>query len=319
MDRLLYFSFILYIWSCQSTTSSNENIDPPSSIRQEQASETPPSLAQSRSLTTPKCPLKGIILSSNKIWVSTEKAIVCIAADTTTYNKELGDSHRIVAIYDSNNCSPRAEWTLPINNSPDFPYYIADTCSYDDKHLVIIKGVNTLHLLDVQQNQLSSPITPIYQSNRPTEDAQSGMIIQIEVWGKFIVGYAQDMGTFVFQITTGTSLRPILPYAAYKLRSAAYNSVFLLPLGDHRVQAILPKYDWEEEQLSINPIFDKPLSIQNRNTKNALTDRFVVFQSTDPNKVIGLDLQSGARKTIPVALQNKTTKELIAWMTQQAK
>jgi len=301
MNRLIYLSLFLYIWSCQSANSPNEAAIPPNSFSDEQLVESPP-LSKSRSLTAPKCPLQGKILSTNRISVSTEKAIVCIASDSTTHNQAYGDSHRKVAIYDSHSCKPRIEWTLPINKSPDFPYFLADTCSFKQKNLVIIKGFNSVHCLDIQQQRLSKPVQPIYKNKRISQDAQSGMIIHVEAWNQYLVGYAQDMGTFVLAITDSSSLSPILPYVEYRSSESSFSSVFLIPMENNKTQVLLPKYDWDKEQFSISPIYDQPVILQ----KNQIS-------------VIGLDIMAGEKKKIPKELQHKNVKEIVAWMKEASK
>lgn len=316
MNRLIYLSLFLYIWSCQSASSPNEATISPNSFSDEQLVDTSPPLSKSRSLTAPKCPLQGKILSTNRISVSAEKAIVCIASDATTHNQAYGDSHRKVAIYDSHSCKPRFEWTLPINKSPDFPYYLADTCSFKQKNLVIIKGFNTVHCLDIQQQRLSKPVQPIYKSNRISQDAQSGMIIHVEAWNQYLVGYAQDMGTFVLAITDSSSLSPILPYAEYSSSESSFSSVFLLPMEDNKTQVLLPQYDWNKEQFSISPIYDKPVVLQKNQIKSSAKNRFLILKSSAPDSVIGLDLITGKKKEVPKAVQPKNVKEIVAWLKE---
>ena len=126
------------------------------------------------------------------------------------------------------------------------------------------------------------------------------------------------MGTFVFQITDSVVLQPVLPYAEYRYSESQFNSVYLLKLTNNKTQVILPKYDWEEEQLLVNPIYERPVSIQKNIIKSALNNRFLLLRSYEPHAVIGVDLKTRKKEMIPADLQHKGVKEMVAWMKAQA-
>lgn len=315
----MYRSFIILLllgcWSCQTDSPSVIRPKSSDSTTNESNNKIPP--AQSRQISTkPTCILKGNILSHNQVWIAPQNVIVCIAADSSTYDDQFGESHRKLSIYNASNCTLSFEWTLPVNTSPDFPYYLADLNYNKNSHLIAIKGHRTIHCLDSKKNQILPPVTPTFTSTRVAQDAQSGAIIRLELWEDYIVGFAQDFGSFVFLINEN-SLTPLAPYAEYRLSESQYNSLFLISSKDNKVQAIAPNYDWEEEVFSINPIFSEPLILQKNIIKSALNNRYIVLKSDLPKNSVAIDLKDRKVVELPTSIQGMTTKEIITWMRKQ--
>ena len=120
---------ILLLVSCISIVSCQQSTTPPPTLN----IPTPAAAKVERSLTAkkaiktkPTCPIQGKTLKNNSLWLPEQSALVTISSDSSTFDEKFGDSHRILSIYDTNNCQPTLQLTLPINRSPDFPYYLAD-------------------------------------------------------------------------------------------------------------------------------------------------------------------------------------------------
>jgi len=314
MKQFFYLLLLLFLLACQTDNKSIPIPAPSESIDSIASLQPTTSKTRSRSLTAPSCTLKGNILPHNKLWLPNEQLIVCIAADSTTLDKKFGESHRKLVIYDTQTCEPSHEWTLPINRSPDFPYYLANLNYNNKSPIIAIQGANSIHCLHLNTKKLHPPVIPVYKTKRLAQDAQSGNILQLKLWEEFLIGYAQDMGTFVFKISKKGPLAPLLPYAEYRIGESTYQGVYLLPSPNNKIQAILPRYDWEEEDLSINTTFPKPVTIQTNIIKSPLNNQYIVLKTTEPNGAIGLDLKTGKKVVLPKDLHNKGVQGIIGWM-----
>ena len=312
MNKFFLAFLLLFTGACQLETPPTQDTLSPTITNNTSASIA--SKSPARTLTSPNCILPGKILEPNKIWFSQQQRLISISADSTTYDTKFGDSHRKLTIYNSSNCQPIFNWTLPINTSPDYPYYLADLTYNKNSHLVAIKGHRTIHCLDLNTNKILPPVRPSFTSNRVTQDAQSGTLIRLEVWEEYLIGYAQDMGAFVFKIEKNTALKPIMPYAEYQVFDTYFNSLFLIHSNGHKTQAILPQYDWDQEQFSIHPIFTEPIDLEKNIVKSALNNRFIVLRSKQKDQVVAIDLKTAKEVPLSKEQQHMKTQEIVAWM-----
>jgi len=318
MNKFFFAIVLLLVGACQLETSPpKETI--PTVTTNKTISPTAVPRTLNHTLTTPTCTLSGKILKHNKVWLSQQKRLVSISADSTTYHPKFGDSHRKLTIYNSANCNQLFDWTLPINTSPDFPYYLADLTYNKNSHLVAIKGHRTIHCLDLNTNKILPSVRPSFTSNRVAQDAQSGALIRLELWEDFLIGYAQDMGAFVFKIEKNSSLQPVLPYAEHQVFETHFNSLFLIRSKGNKTQAILPQYDWDTEQFSIHPVFTEPVNLDKNIVKSALNNRFIILRTQQQDQVVAIDMK--AAKEIPLSkeLQTKKTSEIVDWMKKNMK
>ena len=81
---------------------------------------------QTEPATRPVCTFGGKVLDGNKIWLETAEAWVAIVADSATYDNDYGDSHRALKVLQGEDCKLAFSENLPVNFSPDYPYYLAD-------------------------------------------------------------------------------------------------------------------------------------------------------------------------------------------------
>lgn len=264
-----------------------------------------------------KCVISGEVLEENELWLKDHAKLVCIRADSSTYDKTYGMSHRILEVFDTYECKTEIKLTLPVNQTPDFPYYLADINYNNQSKIVAIKAAKTVYCLDLETQKMQPVLVPKFKTTRPEADASSGQIIRLELWEDFLVGYAQDKGTFVFDLKNPGQSKVVLPFAEYKLGENRFNSLFLLASANDKYQAILPVYDWEEEVFSINPIYKEPIAISTNIQKSALNNEFIVLREDNGKKALAIDLKNKKNIALPSALVNKSTKEILTWVKKQ--
>ncbi len=320
MRYFLYLIGLLFFISCSETAtkSTPTPTELPPKAESTSATNSRALPRNANQITLPikqqqKCKISGEILADNELWLKDQARLVCIRADSTTYDPAFGMSHRILEVYNTYNCSVDLKLTLPVNLSPDFPYFLADINYNNDSKIVAVKAAKTIYCLDLETKRMLPMLTPTFKSPRESVDASSGNIVRLELWEDFLIGYAQDRGTFVFDLSPKSGPKPVLPFAEYKLGDTRFNSLFLLASENKNSQAILPNYDWEEEVFSINPIFKTPIPISTDVQKSALDNQFLVLRQKDGKNALLVDMKVGENKTLPTELLDKTTKEILAW------
>ncbi len=259
------------------------------------------------------CEIAGSILEGNQMWVREKEILVCILADSTTHDADLGESHRILEVYNTESCERVSREVLPVNVSPDFPYYIAEINYNKTSRLLGIKGFDKIYTYDLDSHKLMPPLQPTFANERFAEDAQSGMIRRLEVWEDCLVGYAQDEGVFVFDLEDIENPKTILPFSEYK-KDEAYYSLFLLLSGD-KYQAIMPSYNFDSDQFTINPLFTNPVALSTNVPQSALNNRFLVLRESNQDRsALAFDLQARERIELPADIANQNTQAILNWL-----
>jgi hypothetical protein len=262
------------------------------------------------------CTVSGSVLEKNQFWAREQEVLVAIVADSTTYSKDLdAEGHRILAVYDTKDCSPILRQTLPVDESADFPYYISDITYNNVTNLVGIRGASSFYLYDVANRKLLPKLKPAFATTRPGIDGQSGMIQRLEIWENYLVGYTQDYGAFVFDMRNPQSPKPVMPFGEYKIQDGNYGSLFLLPAGSANAeQGIIPSYDRETGDFKVNPIFAQPIDVNTAQVnKSALNNRYLVMRDAG-NQPVVVDLRNREQVKLPADMQSKPTQEILAWL-----
>jgi hypothetical protein len=270
----------------------------------------------------PDCQIPGTILDGNQFWAKTENLLVTISADKETLDPDLGDSHRILTIYDGNNCQQVFKEVLPVNLSADFPYYLSDITYNNLSKVVAIRGFDKLFILDMASRKLSKPMTPKFLNNRFTEDAQSGMIQRLEVWERYMIGIATGMGAFVFDLSNPQQPSPVLPIAEYELeKGVRYNSLFALKSSDadDGYQLMMPDFDYENETFQINPLLPKPANVDININRQFRNNRQLVLKEMTGNekRPIAIDMSKMKKYDLPAEVAAMKDTEIIEWMKKQ--
>jgi len=241
------------------------------------------------SVKEPNCTPKGKMLTDNKHWISSVGELLFITATDATKDKNLGDSHRQVEVVDTK-CNVVFNETLPVNRSADFPYHIADINYSKMNNMIAIKGYDQAYCYDAKKRKLSAALIPQYLNQRDGMDAQSGTIRHLELWESYLIGYAADNGTFVFDLKDSDNIKVVMPYAERALGSK-FRSLFVLSSNDGLQQAIVPSYDFDNKHFSINPIFDKPVAINLEKSSISKNNNQVTLHSD--GKEIQFDMKKG--------------------------
>lgn len=304
MIRFLLLLTIVLLGACKPSSPTIKNSVPVESIPTSKSLKT-----ITAPLLKPTCEISGEILKHNQLWLPDQLLIACISADSTTKDHKLGDSHRILSLYNTTDCKQALRLTLPINRSPDFPYRLADINYNKSSNIIAIKGIDHFYCLDLVNKKLLPPLRPSFKTSRQAVDAQSNQILRLEVWENFIIGYAQDQGVFVFQINSSNTPSAILPHAEYRVNETLYHSLFLIASGD-KMQAIIPTYNWEEDRFEINPIFKQPVLLKKEIQSKRQNNAYLILRKSEANQAIAIDLKTRKKLNLPKDIQQKSSKEI---------
>ncbi|HFC00648.1 MAG TPA: hypothetical protein ENJ53_07570 [Phaeodactylibacter sp.] len=303
----LFFFTILALNACEEPANNKTPTSPP---EVEVKPPAPQSLQKD-------CEIKGAILKGNRKLVKERNTLVCIVADDSVKDKRGKNSHRILEIYNTNTCKLIKREVLPENISSDFPYQIADIIYNNNSHLVAIKGYGEIYCYDVEHHTLLQPMIPSFLSERIAADAQSGSIKHLEVWENYLIGYAEDIGAFVFDMTDTQHPKPLLPAAEYDLSDGEgedFASLFFLKSENgNTFQAIAPDYDYDENKFQVNALFETPKNMNISIPKNVKNNRFIVLNIKDKGTFV-VDMENRKNINLPKKMKNKTTKEILNWL-----
>ncbi|MBL7794324.1 MAG: hypothetical protein JNK77_18475 [Saprospiraceae bacterium] len=278
------------------------------------ASDTVPTPAENKQPPrTHNCKVSGQMLEGNQLWLHEIDLWICIVADSSTYDADYGDSHRILEVYDTKNCQRIERKVLPVNVSPDFAYFLAEITYNHTSNLVAIRGFGTVYLYDATSRKLLPPLKPKYVAERYGEDAQSGMIQRLELWEKYLVGYARDYGSFAFDLSDQQKPKAVTPYAEFKTENEEYNSLFLLNSASGGMQAIVPAYDMEKDEFMINPLLPEPSALKTETSRSARNNRYIVIRDSN-DAAIAVDMQSRSRIDLPAEVASQPTQKVLQWI-----
>lgn len=301
---------LLFLMSCETSSTPQPN-DTPIDKTIPVEGETPkPAIKRD-------CPNGGKILEGNKLVLNDKALIAYIVADSTTNDAEFGESHRVLAIYNADNCEEVERLTLPLNTTPDYAYYLAKVNYNNAGNILGIRGFDKVFCYDLDNKKLLSPLQPSYLSERYGEDAQSGMILRAEVWENFLIGFAKDEGTFAFDLSDKSAIKKIMPIAEYEVNETEFASLFAFPMVDGGWQLVLPQFDYEKSEFSINPILAEPTDVETNIAKNVKNNRFLVLREKNETKgAIAIDMKEYKKVDLPETMKGKTTKQILSWMKE---
>ena len=130
-----------------------------------------------------------------------------------------------------------------------------------------------------------------------------------------MIGYAQDLGCFAFDLSDPTATKPILPYAEIADKEGGFHSLFVLPsTEENKVQVIHPSY--KEGSLEINPLFKTPQVVTIDKTRD---ERIFFFQEKDNPELRAYYLSSGSEIPVPPHITSLKPDEIQDRMKQRAK
>ena len=265
------------------------------------------------------CKVEGEVLENNQKWIPERDRLIAIVADKSTEDPDFGESHRLVRVYDSEACEVIFKQELPVNVSPDYPYYLMGVDSMD-RRLVGILGTGQFYVYDLDNNLISPALKPQFKGQRYLDDAQSGNILQMETIGRYVVGYSEDIGPFVYNLTIPKSPKQEQPIAEYKVSERDFSSLFLLKAEEGKQYAILPEYNAENRSFALNTLTEEATPMSSQLTKSGKDTRYVVLRTTGTKPTaVAVDMQTKKRIALPAAIATKNTQEVLAWVKQQGK
>lgn len=274
----------------------------------------------SNAVAKPDCPVAGKVLEENTFWADRENLLVVLSADQETRDPELGESHRILQVFDGSTCEQVFREILPVNFSADFPYYLSQITYNNISKLVAIRGFDKFFVLDLDSKKLSGPFLPEFLNERYVDDASSGSITRMEVWENYLVGFAASIGAFVYDMSNPAKPEAVLPVAEYEVdKGIRYNSLFLLKSMDEKdvYQALLPVYDSGKQAFRFNPLFEKPLKISLNIPKTFRNNRYIVLKELlggNNSRPIAIDMEKMKKVELPADIAAKKDTEIIEWM-----
>ncbi len=260
---------------------------------------------------THDCTAKGTqVEGGNNIWMKAQNTLLCVVADKSTADKNLGDSHRKLVSYNTNDCSLIFERLLPINVSADFPYYIKEDLYKADKGLAFIKGFRNIHCYDANAQTLLPIMNPKYLTDREAQDAQSGMIKELKFENQYLFGYATDFGSFAFDLTDKKKMKPVLPSA-----ERGSQALYFQEKEKGFFQAYIPKMN-DDEVLSLKALFSKAKKLNPVIPKSVQNNRFLVLKEVvgTEKQAVAIDMNKGVLIDLPKDVRSKNTKEILTWL-----
>jgi hypothetical protein len=311
LKKIAFISFLFFcIPACNETPRNNTSTNNPPEVKTPPITQTIPKVAKKE-----ECEIKGNILEGNQKIVDGKNTLVCIVADQK-------ESHRKLEIYNTSTCELIKSEILPVNISADFPYLIADIIYNKNSHLVAIKAYGAVYCYDVENQKLMDALIPDFLNERIAVDASSGKIKHLEVWENYLVGYAEDIGAFVFDLTDTADPKNLLPAAEFDLSGGEgedFASLFFLKSqnGENTYQAIAPNYDYDNFQFQVNPLFKTPKNVNVAIPKKDRGNRFIVLKMKDKN-VFAVDMEAQKNVDLPNQIKNKTTQEILTWLKKQS-
>lgn len=266
---------------------------------------------------THNCTITGTLLDQNQVYLSDLDLLVCIKADSSTLDPDFGESHRVFEVYDTKNCSQLQRKVLPVNESPDFPYYLNEV-ELESGPMVVVRGFSGLYCFDPATRSLSNVVTPRYKDERYGEDAQSGAIRSVSAWDDYLIGFAKDFGTFSFDLEDKKAPKAVIPFAEHQGPDGTYHSLFMLAAEGEEMQVLIPFFDAASKSLDANPLLDNTMAISQNVAKNARDNRFLVLRAKDDAQTaLAFDLEKNEQIELPANMAAAKTQDILKWVRDQ--
>ncbi len=310
MKYLYPFLFLLLlVVACQNEKPSQE--EPP--ISKEATKTEVEKIDELELKLRSDCRFEGEILEGNRKKLDLFHQEMVIAATSSTQDVDFGESHRAIQVIDLLDCTTVFEEELPVNRSPDFPYYFTKINYNNTNHVVAIKGFDQMYCYNVIEKKLLPVLKPSFKQNRELVDAQSGRIMTLELWENYMIGFAQDQGAFVFDLTDLSNIQAIKPFCEYQFQGTdRFSSLFLLKSADGKTQLLFPDYDYESDQFNLNPLFNAPVSLDGQKRFTSDDQQFAILWKTGKNTPFAVDLKTQKLETIPPALQTASPSKILS-------
>jgi len=262
-----------------------------------------------------QCIIPGTVLEDNSFWVKEAQTLIGISADSTTADADFGDSHRILTAMNTADCSILFKETLPVNRSPDFPWYL-NTNTYESVNQVLcMQGTEFIFCYDVLAKKILPKMKPKFYNKRIALDAQSGQPAGLSIWDRYLIGFSLDQGASVFDLSNKEKPKAILPAAEfYSENDESYHSLFLLENNKGKIQALIPRLNDDQDGMIANPLFSTPQDINTKVSKNVKDNRFIILSSMDGKSKTAIDMENREVIKLPKEVASKNAKTILEWV-----
>lgn len=251
MKNLFLFGLFLFLFSCNPPAPRvDDNIDTPTFDK------------KTATVHKKDCAFNGEVLTQNKYLLRDLKKFIVLSMSE---DKPSG----VLEVYNSLDCSLLKQIELPVNGSPNVPYYLAQIMYNKNSNVIGIRGLDKICLYNAQRDTLTPPLMPKYFSKRSSENEEANHILHVEVWENYLLGFAKENGAFIFNIEDITTPKSILPIAEIKKTDKEYSSLFLLPsnVNKQAYQAIFPQFNYDLNRFEIRSLFDEPKALKSKNVQ----------------------------------------------------
>ena len=336
LNKILFLSAIFFLTACEDpavNNNSSNSTEPANDTTGDSGKNTADPAINSRNTDKANavnnipdqkdCEITDTHFDKNVFLAKDLAQQIAILATESTKDKDLGDSHRVLRIVNTIDCSIILEKTLPISRSADFPYYLVSASYEPANQIVAIQGFDRAYYYDVKNKKLIGPLEPQFLVDREAVDAQSGMVKGLTVWGHYLLGRSIDFGNFAFDITDLNNPKPVLPVAEYLIpKTEEYNNLFILDAGNGFSQALLPTTDLDAggSLFDLDKMFMQPLKVNTTVAKNVRNNRYIILNDrTDPAKErkVVIDMYGKKRIDLPESVATKKTGEVLEWLNAQ--
>ncbi len=271
--------------------------------------------AQSATADKHNCQPEGSILDNNQHWIRPAQTLVTISADSTTKDIDFGESHRIFTAINTTDCSTVFRETLPVNHSPDFPWYLSPNTYEATNQVLCMQGMEFVFCYDLPGRKMLKRLSPKYLNKRMTQDAQSGAPAGLTTWNQYLIGYALDLGAWVFDLSDKDNVRPIMPQAEYFSNDdETYHSLFLLPDDKGNIQAFLPSLNQDQTGMTTNPLFEEAKPLNTSINARVRNNRYIVLNTKEGSEKTAIDMEKMQAVGIPEDVAKKNVNAILEWL-----
>jgi len=315
---LVISGLLLFLLSCKPTSPSTTTTIPPKIV--DTLTKQKDKMTTSVLPTSHDCKVRGKMMEDNDFWIPEEQLWVCIIADDITRDQDFGDSYRVFDIYDTENCRQIKRKILPVNNSPDFPWYIFPNTYEEKNQVVCTSGFEFTFCYDVENREMLPRMKPSFLLSRNAIDAQSGMTQSMAIYDQYLFGCAQDLGIFAYDLRDKKNVKPLLPAAEYHFKKInQYHPLFLIPSKGKTHQAIIPKFDVNEGKFSFSPLWKKSLAVDPIVARNVRNNRFQIFTDlSSSNKTkVAFDLEKQTSIHLPEEIATLPVGKILEYLKKK--
>ncbi len=293
---------LVFLFSCEAGDGDADTEATPPAPDTTAITAAPQTYASRATLQT--CEPEGEILPGNSFDKFPPYLLTIAAhADETT------PAHRYVDLYDRQTCERIAHHLLPQDGSDDYPYYLANLQYIRFTRVAGIRGDRTVVGFDIDRREALPPVTPDFGKLDRVIGPDFGRIVHLEALEQFLIGYAQEAGSFIYRIEEG-KLDQLQPLATGPVRGEeAPRRLFVL---DHRQDGTsylcVPTYDMEEGSFRPDMIFPAAVNLR-AGASRQLNKNFARVQLADGTLYL-VDLRNGRLLDTPAGMQSANDQAL---------